>query len=339
MIELELLGLHPDGSHVTLVDGDGNRYSLPVTDELRAALRTDLTPEEKAEAPQKTIRPVEVQAMVRAGQSIDEICRITSLPASRVSVLARPILAEREYHAKLARAYTLSREAGSMNIEELVAARLRQQRISLDLIEWDAVRPDKGAWNLIARFPQGDAQVEAIWEVQRQSRTLTAVNEDARTLSDPRPAGEPAPALSFPALSEEAPAKREEAAPASTESHTSRLDSMLASLQARRGKPAPEVTLESEELFDDAFLGAHPATSAPHEGEDATVLSFPPRTQAAPEPSEATDATTESEADGEETQPEAPAEEPTLTVAEEKPKKTGRRSVPADFWDIILDGK
>jgi len=39
MKELELLGLQPDGEQLTLNDSEGNRYVLPITDALRAALR------------------------------------------------------------------------------------------------------------------------------------------------------------------------------------------------------------------------------------------------------------------------------------------------------------
>ena len=47
MIKLQLLGLQPDGEHLTLNDAGGNRYSLPITDDLRAALRRDVSSTEK----------------------------------------------------------------------------------------------------------------------------------------------------------------------------------------------------------------------------------------------------------------------------------------------------
>ena len=41
MIELELLVVGGDGQSLVLTDADGERYRIPVTDELRAAVRRD----------------------------------------------------------------------------------------------------------------------------------------------------------------------------------------------------------------------------------------------------------------------------------------------------------
>ena len=100
MIELELLGL-TDGQKLSLNDSEGNRYVLPITDELRAALRTDINQGEDSEP--RPITPREIQAHFRAGLSVADVSEISSLPPSQLNGLAYPIFAEREYTAQLAR--------------------------------------------------------------------------------------------------------------------------------------------------------------------------------------------------------------------------------------------
>ena len=39
MKDLELLGLHPDGNQLILNDGDGERYAIAITQQLRDAVR------------------------------------------------------------------------------------------------------------------------------------------------------------------------------------------------------------------------------------------------------------------------------------------------------------
>lgn len=62
MKELELLGLQPDGEQLTLNDSEGNRYVLPITDALRAALRRDRQAADPSE-PDRQMSPREIQAL------------------------------------------------------------------------------------------------------------------------------------------------------------------------------------------------------------------------------------------------------------------------------------
>jgi len=41
MQDLTLIGVHEDGLHLLLADGEGNRYTVPLDDSLRAAARRD----------------------------------------------------------------------------------------------------------------------------------------------------------------------------------------------------------------------------------------------------------------------------------------------------------
>ena len=74
MRELDLDGIHDDGEHLLLVDSDGDRYTLRIDRALRAAVRSDRPALNMIQAADATpLRPKEIQAMLRAGRSAEEI--------------------------------------------------------------------------------------------------------------------------------------------------------------------------------------------------------------------------------------------------------------------------
>lgn len=236
MITLELLGLQADGEHLTLNDAEGNRYSLAIDDNLRAALRRDV---QNASASQdvKHVSPREIQAMIRQGMSVEQVCEISSLPAGRVSVLAYPIFAEREHLVQLATAMVLGREVGSLTVEELVTSRLVARGVPADAVAWDATRHSHNPWELTATFTQDGQERVARWRVDTERKTLEARNDEARSLSEKQiepPAPEPAPV-------------------------NTRIDDVLATLDSQRGQSQP---MPSPEEFEDApepeVAGSHP---------------------------------------------------------------------------------
>lgn len=319
MIELELLGLQ-DGQKLSLNDSQGNRYVLPITDELRAALRTDVT-SQGTDTP-KPITPREIQAYFRAGRTVAEVSEISSLPPSQLTNLAYPIFAEREYVAQNARLYRLGHEDGGMTLEELVASRLVSRGVEASNVEWDARREHGEPWILTATYTSGGVVNVARWAVNTKTQTFQARNDEATWLTENQI---PAPATPWrkpntPPAEPERRASIIDAQPAAAGSAVD-IDSMLASLNSKRGQaqPMPE------------FDGAHPADSEPEAAQDATILSLPTPSSAEEEELDAP-----SEGDGQQALPGVAAE--TQKAAKpDKPKK--RRNRPAmPTWDEIVFG-
>ncbi|MCF2706309.1 DUF3071 domain-containing protein [Arcanobacterium haemolyticum] len=330
MIELELLGLAPDGEHLTLNDARGNRYSLPVTDSLRASLRKDI---HKPNEPVKQMSPKEVQKLIREGKSIEDVCEISALPAARVSAFAHPIIVERDFVARRARSFTVGREVGAPTVEEVVTSRLVSRGVKLHTLSWDAVREAGAPWQLIARFLSSDRERKATWNVDMDRRLLEALDDEAAWLSETQ--------ISTPSVWR--PANTPEVAVPSTPPVPSRvnerIDDVLASLDAQRGKPRPMPEFADEDAPEPELSGAHPATSQPEEAQDATILSLPARTsntlEIAPSfdsaPSAATSDTTDDN---------ALFAADTTTKAEPAEHKKKRNSRPAmPTWDEIVFGK
>ncbi|MDP9800157.1 hypothetical protein J2S49_000233 [Arcanobacterium wilhelmae] len=348
MIDLELLGLVPDGDALSLNDADGNRYRLPITSELRAALRKDVRA--SAEEPPRPITPKEIQAHFRAGLSVAEVSELTAIPPADLDGLARPILAERQYTALQARRWMLSKEAGSMSLEELVGSRLAARGVDAHSIEWDSYRKNNERM-LVAEFVIGEKQHLAQWRIDMQAHTVTATNDEAAWLTEtqiPTPVSPWRP-LNTPDMSEntaslearrarhaleaaESPASPDSALSPETPHAGASIDEMLESLDSQRGvaQPMPE------------FDGAHRADSDVDGATDATIIEFPGNTAHAEQESAAS-------ADDEPAEEANSAEEPSETQAEipnippspepshkESKKRKGRPSMPS--WDEIVFG-
>ena len=80
MQDLELVGVHDDGEHVLLTGHDGSKYLLPINEPLRAAVRRDRARLGQLQiAMDGGLRPRDIQARIRGGQSAAEIAELAGL--------------------------------------------------------------------------------------------------------------------------------------------------------------------------------------------------------------------------------------------------------------------
>jgi len=337
MAELELEGLHADGEHLVLVGPDGQRFRLLIDDTLRAAVRRDRPRLEHLRASARP-RPRDIQSRIRAGESAEDVARLSDLPVEYVRTYEGPVLAEREWVAEQSRGIPIGRENGAPRLGDLVVDRLAARGVSPDDLAWTAVRRPGEAWEVVLMFPAGGREREARWSVDLPSRSLHALDDEGRWLSEVE-LGSPAArrhlspvrarvydvdvAEGPPAEVTAIEADPTEASPEVDEhidEPVSRTADLLDALRASRG-----VRHEVVPVDDDALLGdipsAHPPASAPEEAVDAAVLPLPVGAWSA---SGGTDA-----GDG----PDGPAP----AESARKPRSRSRRtSVPS--WDEIVFG-
>jgi hypothetical protein len=146
------------------------------------------------------MRPREVQALIRAGHSAEDVAERAGWTVEKVRRYEGPILAEREHIAGLARAVRLrGRSAGASEAPTLsarVSQRLSGRGVDPALAEWDSARNEGGAWCVVLTFPAGGRERQARWAFDVQSRTVSAADDEARWLSeeDASGAGSPLPA-------------------------------------------------------------------------------------------------------------------------------------------------
>jgi DUF3071 family protein len=189
MQDLRLIGVHEDGQHLLLADPEGNRFRVPLDEPLRAAARRDRPRLGQLQIEMDgSMRPREVQSLIRAGASAEEVAERSGWPVEKVRRYEGPVLAEREHVAGLARTVTLRGRGGAQGSAPTLAARVGQRLsgrgVDPAVVEWDSARDDEGAWTVILTFPAGGRQRQARWHFDVPARTVTAVDDEARWLSE-----------------------------------------------------------------------------------------------------------------------------------------------------------
>ena len=186
MHDLRLVGVHEDGEHLLLSDAEGGRFSLPVDEALRAAVRRD-----RAHLGQLQIeiegglRPRDVQSRIRAGASAIEVAALAGWTVEKVRRYEGPVLAERAHVAELARTVRVrQRGADPTPLGVLVARRLAGRGVDPDRVGWDAWRPDSAPWTVAAIFPAGGRERQARWHFDVGAMSVVAADDEARWLSD-----------------------------------------------------------------------------------------------------------------------------------------------------------
>ena len=106
MQELRFVAVSEDGSYAVLaVPGRSGRYILPIDERLRAVAlgQTSRLAQYEIEV-ESPLRPKEIQARIRAGETAEEIADAAGIPVERVRWFEGPVLAERAYIADQAQA-------------------------------------------------------------------------------------------------------------------------------------------------------------------------------------------------------------------------------------------
>jgi len=200
MQELTLVGVHEDGEHLILDGPDGQRFVVRVDESLRVAVRRD-----RARLGQLQIqadgrlRPREIQARIRAGQTAEEVAQAAGIPVEHVRRYEGPVLAEREFVVRQARAVRVRRPGAGMvgnaasapTLEELVHQRLTAREVDDGASVWDAWRSEDGSWTVALTFTTANRQRQARWTYDVQLRHVSPLEDEARWLTEDEPA-EPA---------------------------------------------------------------------------------------------------------------------------------------------------
>jgi hypothetical protein len=262
MRPVRFVALSEDGQAFVLADEVGRLLALPIDDRVAGALRPErvAAPAASADAT-SSLSPRDIQARIRSGDSAEEVARAAGVPVDRVLRYAGPVLQERAMLAQHARRTKLRTSAKGATLAEVVDGRLGQHGIESEKISWDAYRRDDGTWRIVATWPSGKANAQAMWELDKARQQVTPHDDMAQYLcADPsaRPAetGPALPGRGEPALSRGEPtrgghepmrpaadtARREPTRPGrglSADPIRAGRDALLASLERPLGTPSP----------------------------------------------------------------------------------------------------
>ena len=181
--ELQLVGRTGDGSAIELTDNSGAKFSLPITENLKTALTQ---PRLVSVAPideRPSFGVKEIQARLRAGESMGSISRTTDWSVEKIEKFSGPILQERAYVIETARKSYLRREASSPTLDEATLIQLSSHGVDMEAVEWNTHRNVDGTWNIVVQYPNIDGTAEANWNFELGNRILTAQDDSARWIA------------------------------------------------------------------------------------------------------------------------------------------------------------
>jgi len=134
---------------------------------------------------ESALSPREIQARVRAGDSIEEVARVAGMSLEWIEPFAVPVLAEREYVAQQAQNHQVRRGGETIahrTLGQVVADRLASRRVNTDALEWDAWRLEGRRWLVRLDYDSGKSRREARFVYDSNGRFSVADNDDARWL-------------------------------------------------------------------------------------------------------------------------------------------------------------
>jgi hypothetical protein len=317
MQDLTLVGLSEDGRQLLLVSSAGEEFAVPVDSRLRAALRGENPrPGQLEMKMESSLRPRDIQARIRAGESPDEVAAAAQTTVEAIMGFATPVLAERAHVAQTARRASVRRRSGDSSsaghtLGEAAELFFADHSLHDEDVEWDAWRRPDGRWALVATYAVQGQPRTAEFGHDLPGRYVVAENDEARILT-----GElPEPQSRRPAGGRTSTARRLSSVPSQGELPLG--DDAIELVRDR--EPTPEEQDESSELPGQTEV----------EGEVALPLEPEPQPVHEPvhEPVDAPADQPPTESANE------PASQP---PAEATPKKKSRSSVPS--WDEIMFG-
>ncbi|PJJ53663.1 Protein of unknown function (DUF3071) [Mumia flava] len=195
MRDLTVVGLSEDQRYVILRGAVGEQYRVPADDRLRATLRNDRARLGQLEiAMDSALRPRDIQARIRRGESPDDVAAAAELPVERIMAYAYPVLAEREHMAERARGATVRRkhaQSNALTLGEAVDSSVRSRGSDPESADWDSYRRDDGRWTVTVEadglrgsyvfdpagrytFAEDDAARELVGDVPSESEMAIA---------------------------------------------------------------------------------------------------------------------------------------------------------------------
>jgi hypothetical protein len=179
MDELTVVGAE-DGELV-VVSAAGDRYRIPITESLHAALRRH----RPAGASGHRVGPKDIQTAIRAGQSSAEVAAATGEPLDYIERFEGPVLAEREYVIAAARRITVAvaaeGETGALQTFGTVLDERLGELAARD-VRWTTAKRS-GQWTVSVSFVDDDVAREAQWSFDPKKGSLAPTNHEAQTLS------------------------------------------------------------------------------------------------------------------------------------------------------------
>ena len=193
MQELRFVAVSEDGRYAVLaVPGRSARFTLPIDERLRAVAlgQTSRLAQYEIEV-ESPLRPKEIQARIRAGETVEEIADAAGIAIERVRWFEGPVLAERAYIAEQAQTASIRRQGDAApstpgpRLGEVVAERLSDFGMDPEDAQWDAKKRSDGNWQVQLTFITGGRLHIAEWIFDPRRRHVAPADDNAARMSLP----------------------------------------------------------------------------------------------------------------------------------------------------------
>ena len=190
MQELRFVAVSEDGQYAVLgVPGRSARFTLPIDERLRAVAlgQTSRLAQYEIEV-ESPLRPKEIQARIRAGETVEEIADAAGIAVERVRWFEGPVLAERAYMADQAQQSSVRRQGDSTpgpRLGEIAAERMKAFGAEPDDAQWDAKKRGDGSWLVQLTFITGGRLHAAEWIFDPRRRHVLPADDNAARMSLP----------------------------------------------------------------------------------------------------------------------------------------------------------
>ena len=211
MRDLTPVRLTGGGTQLVLVDGEGVEYAVPIA-RVHQVLGNARGVQERAESATGTtsatptrgirkekvnqrmdqkresaLRPRDIQSRIRAGESPEDVAAVAGTSVEKVMVFAAPVLAERAHIARTAQSSSVRRTAAdpSSTVRTLgpsAAARLGEEGVDPESVDWDAWRRDDGRWTLVATYHRDGGPRRARFSYDQPGHFVAADDDEGRWL-------------------------------------------------------------------------------------------------------------------------------------------------------------
>jgi len=190
MQELRFVAVSEDGQYAVLgVPGRSARFTLPIDERLRAVAlgQTSRLAQYEIEV-ESPLRPKEIQARIRAGETVEEIADAAGIAIERVRWFEGPVLAERAYMADQAQKASVRRQGDATpgpQLGEIVAERMKAFGAEPDDAQWDAKKRGDGSWLVQLIFISAGRLHAAEWIFDPRRRHVLPADDNAARMSLP----------------------------------------------------------------------------------------------------------------------------------------------------------
>ncbi len=211
MRDLTPVRLSGGGTQLVLVDGKGVEYAVPIA-RVHQVLGNARGVQEQAESATGTtsatptpgirrgevdqrmdqkresaLRPRDIQTRIRAGESPEDVAAVAGTSVEKVMIFAGPVLAERAHIARSAQSSSVRRTSAdpSSTVRTLgpsAAARLGEEGVDPESVDWDAWRRDDGRWTLVATYHHDGEPRRARFSYDQPGHFVTPDDDEGRWL-------------------------------------------------------------------------------------------------------------------------------------------------------------